>query len=439
MDDLNPHDSSPCPQIVQAELFPPQGGGVFAHGYCLLRMVARSTFSLELQLVLTLLTMAIGSLALAATLFAGEGALSLLWQDLDLLMGNRVAVHSDLGPDKGLLKRRPTADLTTEDFAYVKARLAPAAGWPGARYVAPNYFGRAYIEFHDKSRYMSVDGIADELLSEPAYRPLQGRDFSAGALNALVWECLITQSAAKFLNIRIEKDSAIRVGSQRFQVVGIVPDPPEADPPFKPRIIMPYTASHHLWGRPGVLDSIVVAWNGPENMDPTVRALCAALDECRLPGAYRLSSSQFAIQKRRGIVSNFMVVGSAQSLFCILVATIGIINVMLANVVRRSREFAIRVAMGAHHRDIIVMVLLESFLLGLVGAVIGIVAAALVASPLCTLISSHIQEASQLRPYIGVRGILIPLIVCSLSGLAAGVIPALRVRKLDILEVLRAE
>ncbi len=86
---------------------------------------------------------------------------------------------------------------------------------------------------------------------------------------------------------------------------------------------------------------MLVAWHSSHNMESTIGALRLALNECRAPNAYVLSSFQFALKKRKNIVSNFMLFVIIQATFCILVASVGIVNVMLANVVRRAREFAI--------------------------------------------------------------------------------------------------
>lgn len=127
------------------------------------------------------------------------------------------------------------------------------------------------------------------------------------------------------------------------------------------------------------------------------------------------------------------------ALFCILVASICVINVMLSSVVRRSREFAIRIAMGARHRDIVLIVLAESFSYGIIGSILGIIGAGLISPLICDLLSTKIIGASSLQPSFGLRGLIIPVRVCGLSSLLAGVIPALRTLKLDILPVLRAE
>jgi putative ABC transport system permease protein len=120
-----------------------------------------------------------------------------------------------------------------------------------------------------------------------------------------------------------------------------------------------------------------------------------------------------------------------------MIASIGVLNVMLTNVARRTREFAIRIAMGAQQRDILIIVLAESFVTGIIGALIGLALALGAAPSIGNLMAAGIEEATKLSPDISFKGILLPLLICGLCSLTAGVVPALKVRKMDILSALR--
>lgn len=409
--------------------------GPLAYWACLLIIVAKGMLSSKLRQILTYATMAIGSMALAATLFAGKGALTILWQDLDRLMGNRVLVHVDPNPNSVLLANRPSLEFTMADLEYVRASLPPTL----VRYVAPRYFGKAHISYFSRSKYMSVDGIAAAQAQDPIYTPFTGSGFSADTYAGKRLECMLTRYAAEVLGIRPGQNAWVRIDNQRFTVKGLVPNPPGADRQMRGRVIVPYLISQMLWGEPGRMHTLVVSWRAPEKMEATIALLRKALDTCRSADSYHLSASDFRMRKRKNIVSNFMAFGMAQAFFCILVASIGVVNVMLANVVQRAKEFAIRIAMGARHRDIIIIVLVESTMIGLVGASLGVLAAIFAAPPLCQLISARIPEASQLRPLFSLQGILLPFFVCGMSGLLAGTIPAIKAGRLDILKLLRSE
>lgn len=409
------------------------GDGAAAHAAGLARVVLQGLLTRRGQGLLTLCTMAIGALGLAATLFIGQGALTGLWQDLDRLMGNRLDIYPDGGTNDVLLQRRAGIQFTEGDLQQLRRRI------PEAKYVAPLLTERETVEHNSRRAIMGIDGIPVVLEREPAYQPILGRGFSTQGRDGRAAECLLTRSAAAELGVQIGTQPVIQVGSDWCSVVGLIPDPPGADARFRRRVAMPYLRVRMLWGAPRNVGLIAVGWRTPEDMERVVAHVRQVLDEVRAPDAYHLSSSQFAITKRRNIVGNFMVFGTAQALFSVLIAAIGIVNVMLANVVRRAREFAIRVAMGARQSDLAVIVLVESGLLGFLGAALGVVLAMVVAPYICDAISHATPEATALAPLFSWKGVAVPLLVCTASGLLAGIVPALKTRRMDILSVLRAE
>jgi putative ABC transport system permease protein len=403
--------------------------------YCRWLIVVHNLANFGLRQTLTLITMAIGALGLSATLFIGKGALDGLWVDLDNLMGNRVTVFPDAGPNDILLSRRPEPSITPGDLRFLRQHVK------NAKYIEPSIVGRESVAFQDKKMVMSIDGLTPILLQETMYTPLSGKGFSLAAESGFSQECMLTFSGAKKLGFILQPDQkqTLRFGIHRCSVVAIVPDAPESDERFKSRLIIPHLWARQLWGKVNDVGQILVAWKSPQMMEQTIVQLRSALNQIRAPDAYYLSSSQFAIKKRKNIVSNIMAVGILQALFSVLVASIGIVNVMLANIVQRSREFAIRMAMGADSNDIAIIVVLESTMFGFLGAVVGIALAILVSPFVTSLIADSVPEASRLQPMFSIQGMLIPLLVCGLSGLAAGIVPALRARKVDVLAVLRAE
>ncbi len=407
--------------------------GTVARTAGLAQVVLQGLLARRGQGVLTLCTMAIGALGLAATLFIGQGALEGLWQDLDRLMGNRLDIYPDGGVNDVLLRRRAGVQFTEGDLQQLRHEVTEA------KYVAPLLVTRQPVEYGAHRGIFAVDGISAELEMEPAYSPYRGLGFSEQGRSGMVPQCLLTRSAAAELAVAIDERPLIHIGQHWCSVVGLIPDPPAADARFQRRVAVPYHLARLLWGAPRDIGLIVVGWRTPADMERVVNHVRQVLDRVRAPDAYHLSSSQFALTKRRNIVGNVMVFGSAQALFSVLIAAIGIVNVMLANVVRRAREFAIRVAMGARQSDLAVIVLAESAALGFLGAALGVVFAMVAAPYICDLISRATPEASQLAPVFNWKGVVVPLLVCTASGLLAGIVPALKTRRMDILSVLRAE
>jgi hypothetical protein len=406
-------------------------GGWAARLLCLSIMTGQGIAINKFQVFLTLLTMAVGSFALSLTYFLGEGARIYLWQDMEQLMGSWVTATPVAHRDSDIYKTRQSADFTPEDLQFVVDRVKDA------RIVEPFYQGTVPVAYRDVSREMAVDGVASGLSHEPLFTPTKGRGFSDAGENTLVWECLLTESAVKVLGINIADNPIIVIDGRQFHVLGVTPDPPGADEVFRPRVIVPYNCARELWLPAGSVGQILVAWKNTDAMDEVVGELRGALDMCRGPDTYFLSSSQFKIQKSRSIVANFMAYGQVQALFCIAIAFVGVMNVMLTNIARRSNEFAVRLSMGARQGEILAMVLLESSLLGVAGALIGVVLSASLAPWAGRMLQSKINGVNALLPYYGFKGFIYPVLVCGLAGLIAGLMPALRVRRLDVLASLR--
>ncbi|MCP4221343.1 MAG: hypothetical protein GY765_42350, partial [bacterium] len=165
-------------------------GSRVARLFCSGQILFRWLWPPKLQLILTLLTMAIGSLTLAATFFIGDGALNSLWKDLDRLMGNRIDVYADVGPNDIMLKKRPSADLSNEDLEFIKAHI------PWSKYVVPMFFDRAEVKSSTGGMIMQLEGIVDQLMQDELYRPLKGGTFSLAGRRGAVAECLITEAGA---------------------------------------------------------------------------------------------------------------------------------------------------------------------------------------------------------------------------------------------------
>jgi len=116
----------------------------------------------------------------------------------------------------------------------------------------------------------------------------------------------------------------------------------------------------------------------------------------------------------------------------LVVAGIGIMNIMLVSVTERTREIGVRKAVGAKRRDILIQFLLEAIMLSLVGGGIGI-AGGWVMSRLI----SQINIGGGTIPAVVSPDIIILAISVSISvGLASGIYPAMRAARLNPIDAL---
>lgn len=151
---------------------------------------------------------------------------------------------------------------------------------------------------------------------------------------------------------------------------------------------------------------------------------------------------------------SFMVwaVGLFMTGLSFLVGSIGIMNIMFVSVTERTREIGIRKAVGARRRSIMTQFLVESVLLCLMGAAIGLLLTSLIAWFKDEVVSGVIAalalvgwadpettvNLSFLSSTIPPTQIFFAVLVAIVVGVLAGVIPAFRAARLDPVEALRA-
>jgi predicted permease len=120
----------------------------------------------------------------------------------------------------------------------------------------------------------------------------------------------------------------------------------------------------------------------------------------------------------------------------LLIACGNIANMLLARGVARSRELAVRQALGATRRRIVVQLITESFLLAVTGAAMGIVLAWRGTQLLLTVASQGSKAiALDLTPDYRVLGFTLTVTV--LTALLFGVVPALRAVRLELTPALK--
>jgi putative ABC transport system permease protein len=115
----------------------------------------------------------------------------------------------------------------------------------------------------------------------------------------------------------------------------------------------------------------------------------------------------------------------------LVVGGIGIMNIMLVSVTERTREIGIRLAIGAHGRDILLQFLTEATLLSLLGGAIGIAAG---------VGASEFLAARNGWPTLVSPSAIMIAVGCSAAvGVFFGFYPARKAAQLDPIDALRFE
>ena len=115
----------------------------------------------------------------------------------------------------------------------------------------------------------------------------------------------------------------------------------------------------------------------------------------------------------------------------LLIGGIGIMNIMLASVLERTKEIGIIRAIGATQQDVILQFLSESVLISIGGGVIGII--------LGIIASYGIEIATGIDTVVSLNSVLLSFFVATLIGLVFGIAPAKSAARKNPIEAIRHE
>jgi putative ABC transport system permease protein len=121
----------------------------------------------------------------------------------------------------------------------------------------------------------------------------------------------------------------------------------------------------------------------------------------------------------------------------LVVGGIGIMNVLLASVVERTREIGVRRATGARRRDIVVQFLAESVVISLAGAVLGAVLG--MGAAFATTAIMRAQTSAPVYAAATWQTLVVSMAAAIVVGLVFGIYPAFKAARLSPIDAMRYE
>ena len=115
----------------------------------------------------------------------------------------------------------------------------------------------------------------------------------------------------------------------------------------------------------------------------------------------------------------------------LLGAAIGLMNIMLVAVTERTKEVGLIKALGGKKNTVRIQFLTEAIVISVLGALLGIILGILLGNFFSMLINTCFVV-----PW---NWVIVAIVICSITGLLAGLYPALKAGRLNPIEALRYE
>lgn len=178
------------------------------------------------------------------------------------------------------------------------------------------------------------------------------------------------------------------------------------------------------------LSQIVVQVDEYKNVDPVADEIRSRLNRLRQQEDFRIFNQAAMIEATKRAQETFRFLLGAVACVSLVVGGVGVMNIMLVNVVERTREIGVRMACGAKSRDIQLQFLAEAVLVCLMGGLIGV--------SLGILISS-VLVVGDTKAVVTMGPVLISFGAAFFTGVLFGFWPARKASRLDPVVALSSE
>lgn len=288
----------------------------------------------------------------------------------------------------------------------------------------------------DEMDYTSVGGYSEEYLALKDYELEAGRNISYADIISRQKVCVIGAYVAQQLygSAQSAVDQTIKIGGYAFKVIGVVEPQDEDDMDeggTDDFVWLPYSVAVKM-SRNAVISSYTFTSVDTSYSDECTDALESFLFEIfKDDDLYRVTAMSEMLDSLNEQIALMSGMLGGIAGISLLVAGVGVMNIMLVSVTERTREIGIRKSLGADKGTIMQQFVIEAAVTSSLGGVIGIV----IGCVATTLIGGAMGITA--TPTIG--AVLVSFGVSVGIGLLFGYMPASRAANLNPIDALRSE
>jgi putative ABC transport system permease protein len=398
------------------------------------KVAGRALRKNKLRSVLTALGIIIGVGAVIAMVSIGNGAKAQVQAQIASLGQNILQVFSGSITASGIRTGFGGAGtLKIEDAEAIRREV------PGVAAVSEEVASTAQVAAGNQNWFTRILGESAEYFDIRQWPIAEGAAYSSQDVRSANKVCVIGHTAA--YNIYGDEDpvgEVLRIKGVPFVVTGVL-----TQKGFSLQgtdqddvVIMPYTSAMKRVAGGTTLRNINVQIASADQIESAQQQIVSLLRQRHNIRSGR--DDDFTVRNQQEVADTAnatadVMTGLLFAVACVslVVGGIGIMNIMLVSVTERTREIGVRLAVGAHGRDILTQFLIEAVVLSAMGGVIGI-AAGIVASKVISMIKNWPTVISPLW-------MLIAFLVSAAVGIFFGFYPARKAAQLDPIDALRYE
>ncbi len=231
----------------------------------------------------------------------------------------------------------------------------------------------------------------------------------------------------------------IVINDVKFEIAGIA-QTSDTSTGVDRMVFINYDAYADIFDNPKNIQIILVQAHEGADIERVSNDISRALRKSR---GLKQGEEDFEVQTPVQLVSAFaaifnivqaVLIGIAA--ISLIVGAVGIMNTMYTSVVERTKEIGIMKAIGAKNKDVLLIFLVESGLLGMAGGILGVVIGILIAK-LVQFAATISLGTTLIRAEVSPELIIGALAFSFVIGTVSGVLPAVQASKMRPVDALR--
>jgi putative ABC transport system permease protein len=408
-----------------------------------LREIIQELFYEKTRTILTIVAIAWGTFAIAATLAIGEGL------RLNFVSAMANAGDKLLNVVPGVTSKSYHGMSANEPIKLTKQDLKAIAALPNVGGVTVQYNFESVVRYHDRESYAWFRAVAPEYATihnikvGPKQRFFSFLDMQKSSTVVVIGTRMLDKLFAPEEN---PVGKIIYIYGHPFTIIGVMQKKSQmsgGSGMHDSWLNWIPSSTYELLNNPQKIDLIAVSYKDFKNLLQTkanIQKVIALNHGADPADASIVSFSDIAEEQKKtnDFFVNMQIFLGIVGGLTLLLAGVGIANVMYAAVKRATQQIGIRMALGATAKHILFRYVAESLVATIVGGVLGIAIAAgfVHLIRLIPLQGKIFEYIGRPKPVISFLVLTIVIVVLGVVGLVAGLLPALKAAKIDPAEAL---